>query len=297
MVLDWILYAILRLLVGILSLFSIRVNLCIARFFGRCFWKYFKQGRERVLQNLKAASPERDLAWYTQIGRRSFEHLAMLVVGIFFMPRLVTLETDKKYVKFHNVEEMKWRMKFGPGMIWVTAHYGNFELIGWLLSLMGFKINVIVRPLDNPFVDRWLTSIREFTGQKLINKNSAMKKLKIIMAQRTILGVAPDQDAGSKGLFVNFFGKKASAHKSVALLAIKYKLPVCVVYARRRENQFFFDVGVNRMILPEEWADKAEPLKWITQEYTKAIEQFIQNDITQYWWVHRRWKTRPRGEQ
>jgi len=69
-----------------------------------------------------------------------------------------------------------------------------------------------------------------------------------------------------------------------------------VGYSRRIENRFFFELGVTRIILPAEWADKDDPLLWVTQEYTRAIEQFVREDPTQYWWLHRRWKHQPREQ-
>jgi len=103
-----------------------------------------------------------------------------------------------------------------------------------------------------------------------------------------------DQDAGRKGIFVDFFGRKASTYKSIGLLAITNHIPIGVGYSRRVGNRFFFEIGVNRVIMPEEWADKEDPLRWVTQEYTKAIEQFVRDDPSQYWWLHRRWRHQPK---
>ena len=74
-------------------------------------------------------------------------------------------------------------------------------------------------------------------------------------------------------------------------------IPIAVGYSRRRANRFFFDIGVNRVIFPHEWADKQDPITWITSEYTQAIEAFVREDPTQYWWVHRRWKSRPKPKK
>jgi KDO2-lipid IV(A) lauroyltransferase len=287
----------LRVLVGFLGLFPIRANLRTACFLGRLLWKYYHRGRQRAMDNLQASFPDRDLAWCTQIGRRSFEQLVMLVMDILFTPRLVHRENLKDYAKFHNIEDLKWRMKSGPGMILVTGHYGNFEIVGYMLGLFGFDIYSIARPLDNPFINRWLYGVRQRRGQKIVDKKGATEQMETILAQGSTLGFIADQDAGKKGLFVNFFGRKASTYKSIGLLAIRYNLPVCVGYSRRRGNEFFFELGVSRMILPGEWADKDKPLEWLTQEYTSAIECFIREDPTQYWWVHRRWKTRPKEER
>ncbi len=106
-----------------------------------------------------------------------------------------------------------------------------------------------------------------------------------------------DQDAGRKGIFVDFFGRMASTYKSISLLAITNNIPIGVAYSRRVDNRFYFEMGVPRVILPEEWADKDDPLEWITAEYTKAIEKFVREDPSQYWWLHRRWKHRPKEEK
>ena len=88
-----------------------------------------------------------------------------------------------------------------------------------------------------------------------------------------------------------------STYQSIGLVALTYNLPIVVGYSRRVENRFFFEIGVQRIIFPHEWADKEDPLKWVTSEYTKAIEAFVREDPTQYWWLHRRWKTRPKEER
>jgi KDO2-lipid IV(A) lauroyltransferase len=67
-----------------------------------------------------------------------------------------------------------------------------------------------------------------------------------------------------------------------------------VGYSRRVGNHFYFELGINRIIFPEEWAGKDNPLEWITAEYTKAIENFVRQDPSQYWWLHRRWKHQPK---
>ena len=105
-----------------------------------------------------------------------------------------------------------------------------------------------------------------------------------------------DQDAGSRGLFVDFFGRKASTYKSIGLLAMQYNVPVVIGYARRTGRAFHFQIGVQDIIYPPDWEHEDKPLLYITQRYTKAIEDIVRRDPAQYLWLHRRWKTRPKGE-
>lgn len=294
---DWLGYLALRILMVFLYLFDVETNLETACFLGRLLWKHYHRGRKRALDNLRASFPEKSEQWIWQTGRRSFEHLAMLVIDVLFTPRLVGKYNWRHYSRYRNAERTKWLMQEGRGLLLVTAHYANFEIVGYLLGLFGFNIYSIARPLDNRFVNRYLYGVRRRVGQKIIDKKGAAELMEKLTSTGATLCFIADQDAGRKGIFVDFFGRQASTYKSIGLIAITKNIPIGVGYSRRVGNRFHFEIGVNRIIFPEEWADKDDPLKWVTAEYTKAIEQFVREDPTQYWWLHRRWKHRPRGER
>lgn len=296
MVIDWLVYIVLRILVVFIQLFDIETNLRTARLLGRLLWKYYHRGRARALDNLHASFPEKSERWHQQTGQRSFEHIVMLAVDVLLAPRLVGKHNWRRYSRFKAAEQAKWLMQQGKGLVVVTAHYGNFEIIGYMLSLFGFNIYSVARPLDNKFINRYLYDVRRRKGQKIIDKKGASELMSDTALRGATLGFIADQDAGKKGVFVDFFGRKASTYKSIGLLAISNNVPICVGYSRRIDNRFYFEMGVTRIIFPEEWADKDDPLRWVTAEYTRAIEQFIREDPTQYWWLHRRWKHRPKEE-
>jgi len=293
---DWLAYAGLRILVAVLSLFDIETNLKTACFLGRQLWKHYHRGRKRALDNLRVSFPEKNEQWIHQTGKRSFEHIAMLTVDILATPRLVKKNNWQQYSCYKNAERSKWLMQEGKGLLLLTGHYGNFEIMGYLLGLFGFNIYSIARPLDNKFISNYLYGIRQRVGQKIIDKKGAAELMAKKSSSGATLCFIADQDAGRKGIFVDFFGRKASTYKSIALLAVTNNIPVGVAYSRRQDNRFFFEIGVKRLIMPEEWAEKQDPIKWITAEYTKAIEDFVRQDPTQYWWLHRRWKHRPKEE-
>jgi len=295
--LDWLLYAAVRVLVVFLSLFDVETNLRFACFLGDLLWKYYARGRERALENLRASFPDESDEWIRQTGRRSFQQLTMLTIDVLFTPRLVRKHNWRQYSCFRNAEYAKWLMQERKGLLMVTGHYSNFEIIGYMMGLFGFDIYSIARPLDNKYLNRFLYGVRERRGQKLIDKKGAAEMMPRLVEQGSTLGFIADQDAGRKGIFVDFFGRKASTYKSIGLLAITYNLPIAIGYSRRVGNRFFFELGTTRIIFPHEWADKDDPLTWITAEYAKAIENFVREDPTQYWWLHRRWKTRPKEER
>ncbi|MGB8226516.1 MAG: lysophospholipid acyltransferase family protein [Sedimentisphaerales bacterium] len=294
---QWLVYVLLRIFLFFVFLFPVEKVLKFACFWGKGFWKHYHRGRQRAIDNLKASFPDKDDEWIEQTGIRSFERLLMFAVDVVFIPRLVKKENWEQYSRYKNVERVKWMMAGKQPLLLVTGHYGNFEIIGYLLGEFGFDIYSIARPFDNRFLNKYLYDVRQRKGQKIIDKKGAAEQMEEIIRQGSTLCFVADQNAGKKGVFVDFFGRKASTYKSIGLLAIQYNLPIGVGVSRRVDNRFFFEIEMARLIMPEEWKDKEDPLLWITQEYTKAFEESIRKDPTQYWWLHNRWKTRPRDEK
>lgn len=291
---HWLIYIFVRTMVFIIMLFPVEKSLAFALLLGRCLWDHYKRGRERALLNLQLSFPEKDHDWHIKTGLRSFQQIVMLVIDILYTPKLVKKDNWRKYSRYINCEHAKWLIHEHKGCLMVTGHYGNFEIMGYLLGLFGFDVNSIARPLDNPFVNKWLYGVREKHGQKIVNKKGSTKEFGEILSRGGTICFIGDQDAGKKGTFVNFFGRKASAYKSIALAAIYYNVPVGISVCRRVENKFFFEIEVIRIIMPHEWQDKDDAVMWVSQEYSRALEEGIRKDPTQYWWLHRRWKTQPK---
>jgi KDO2-lipid IV(A) lauroyltransferase len=232
-----------------------------------------------------------------RLARRSQQELVMLGVEVLFTTRLVRINTWSRYVELENFREVvRMLTRRERGVLLLTGHYGNWEILGYVLGTLGFESVSVARPLDNPYVNDWLLGVRERQGQKIIAKKGATAEVTEALDRRGAVGFIADQNAGSKGIFVDFFGRKASTYKSIGLLAMTYEVPVVVGYARRLGAAFRFRVGVQDIIYPDDWKTQDDPLRYITQRYTRAIEDMVRADPGQYLWVHRRWKTRPKGE-
>jgi KDO2-lipid IV(A) lauroyltransferase len=154
----------------------------------------------------------------------------------------------------------------------------------------------VARPLDNPYLSEFVCGVREKQGQRIIAKKGATDDVVEVIESKGAVAFVADQNAGSKGIFVNFFGRKASTYKSIGLLAMQYETPVIIGYSRRLNDEFKFAIGAQDIIYPQDWKAQDDPLRYITQRYTRALEDIVRQDPGQYWWVHRRWKTRPKGE-
>jgi len=256
-----------------------------------------RKHRERALGNLRRSFPDMPEAMREVMARRSMQQLFMLFIEVLFTTRLIRIDTWANYCELNNFQEvLHLLLKRNQGVIMLTGHYGNWEILGYVLATLGFQTTSIARPLDNTYVNDWMMGIREKKGQKIISKKGATDEVTAVLDNHGAVGFIADQNAGPKGIFVDFFGRKASTYKSIGLLAMQYKVPVVIGCARRKNDRFQFVLEAQDIIYPADWQNETDPLRYITQRYTKGIEDFIAKDPGQYLWVHRRWKTRPKGE-
>ncbi|MHC4698778.1 MAG: lysophospholipid acyltransferase family protein [Planctomycetota bacterium] len=290
----WLFYAAVRMLFMVMQAFPIDWNLRTARLLARIWPRVMPRHRQRAIANISASFgqsiPHGEIE---RIADRCLESVAMFAVEVICLPRLINRFTWPRYIRPVNFEEVLELLLNGRGAVLVTGHYGSFELMGHLLASLGFKISAVMRPLDNAYLNEFLVGARRTHGLTLLDKKGATADAEAILADGALLGFIGDQDAGRKGLFVDFFGRPASTYKSVGLLAMASKCPIVVGYARRRGDAARFDVGVQRIIYPQEWEQREDPLRWITQTYTAAIEAFVRDEPEQYLWIHRRWKSQP----
>jgi KDO2-lipid IV(A) lauroyltransferase len=295
--LDRLAYLGLRITSMAMHWFPVDLNLQTARLFGRVWGHFDKRHRARAIANLKNSFPHFTDEQCDDLARKSFQQMFMLGVEMLHTTRLVRIDTWRKYVEladFHPTFQLL--MAQNQGLIMLTGHYGNWEILGYVLATLGFGSTAVARPLDNPYINDWVFGVRERQGQKVVGKKGATSEITNLLANGGVVGFVADQNAGSKGIFVDFFGRKASTYKSIGLLAMQYEVPVVIGYARRIDGRFKFRIGTQDIIYPKDWKDQADPLLYITQRYTRAIEDFVSADPSQYLWLHRRWKSRPKGE-
>lgn len=294
---DRIQYCGLRVVCCCLHCWPVSACLRVAKLLGDVMYTIDRRHYRRAMGNLKRSFPDKSHAELQQLTRRSMQQLFMLFVETLFTTRLIRLDTIAKHIRLENMgEALKLLMKRQQGMIVLTGHYGNWEILGYALATLGFETVSVARPLDNPYVNKYLLGVRERQGQRIIAKKGATPIVVETLDRNGVVGFIADQNAGSKGLFVDFFGRKASTYKSIGLLAMQYKVPVVIGCARRLSDKFEFELLVQDIIWPADWENRDDALIYITQRYTKAIEDFVTGDPGQYLWIHRRWKTRPKGE-
>jgi KDO2-lipid IV(A) lauroyltransferase len=175
------------------------------------------------------------------------------------------------------------------GCIFVTPHFGNWELLPHVSSSAGIPLAVVARPLDNPHLEKMLYADRASSGQLIVPKRNALFVLQRILAQGKSVALLPDQST-KKGIAVEYFGRKAMTTPAPALLAVAYGRPIVVVACFRTATPPGFDGVVSDPLWPRAGgSEKAEILR-LTAAVHGIMEEIIREHPEQYLWLHNRWK-------
>src|SRR5215212_2331708 len=294
-VLDYLVYLAVRLVVAVAQAMTVEQSYALAELIAAVLYRVDRRHRQVGMENLRLAFGDR----YTEaerdrIVRDVYRHFCMMLMEILHIPRKLHPTTWRHRITLVGHEKVVDRLLKGGPVIMLSGHFGNWEMAGYLFGVFGFPPNSVARTLDNPYLDRFLRSFRERTGQAMIPKTGGYDQMLQVLRSGGVLSFLADQDAGERGLFVEFFGRPASTHKAIALLAIEHRAPVVVGYARRIGPGFRYEVGCDAVIDPDEWTGTADDVRLLTQRYTAALEAVIRRAPEQYLWLHRRWKHQPK---
>jgi len=294
----WLLqYGALRVVETALQCFPIDTNLATARLAGDLLYWFDRRHRRRALGNLRPSFPGASEGALRRIARRSCRHLIMVGTEVLCLPRLMQFNSFLRYADLDGCLEPLLYVAGEQPCILVTGHFGNWEMLGYAMAAMGLAPTSVARPLDNPYLNDYVLRLRQRSGQKILMKSGVTEEALAELRRGRHLGFIADQDAGRRGFFVDFFGRKASAYKSIAYLAMEQNIPILVGGAYRVGDRFRYRMVVTDTIHPDEYPKGVDGAMAITQRYTAAIERLVRHAPEQYLWVHRRWKTRPPEER
>jgi len=290
--LDFVVYLAVRIAVCVLQALPVRWAFAFADGLAWLAYRIDKRHREVARENLRHAFPDRDADAIDQLVRDCYRHFAGVAVEIALLPRKLHVDNWRQYVTLVHPERVVPALIRPRPLLIVTAHFGNWEMAGFALGALGFRTYAIARVLDNPPLEAFLKTFRQATGQTIIAKKDDFDRLAEVMRSGGKVATLGDQDAGPRGVFVEFFGRPASAHKAVALMAIEFDAPL-VVTGTPRVGPMRYEVISEDVIDPRDYATRSDAVKAITQRYHAALERLIRQHPEQYFWLHRRWKTQP----
>jgi KDO2-lipid IV(A) lauroyltransferase len=296
-VVDFTVYLVIRVVVCVLQGMSLHMASKVAAGLAWLAYRIDRRHREVAHENIRLAFPgQYSDAQIDQIVRAVYRHFCTVIVEIVHIPRRLHLNNWPQHMELATGASGRkftdMLLKDRP-LVLVTGHFGNWELSGYIFGLLGYKVYAIARPLDNPYVDAYLRRFREATGQKVLAKKGDFDRIQEVLATGGILGTLGDQDAGPRGMFVDFFGRPASTHKAIALLSLEHNVPLCIAGAARKGEPLDYCGIVEDMIFPEQYHGQPDAVRAITQRLTTALERLVRRYPEQYFWLHRRWKHQP----
>lgn len=283
-------YHILLICIRLLGLVPRRIGLILGKSLGRI--AYFLDGRRRriALKNLELAFP--DGAQNEKIAREVFVNLGLSFFDLIYFygagPKIL-----KKHVKVSGVSHYQRAKEKGRGVLLLSAHFGNWELMATIFALSSCPLSIIVNPIRFEPLNRVVEHLRASCGNRSINRKRSMRSLLRVLHQGETVGILLDQKVSWQlGVYVKFFDQPAFANKGMALVALKTGAAVVPIFMIRK-NGHTYEVIIEPELELIRTGDKTKDIEENTALFTKIIERYVSNYPSQWLWMQNRWKKRP----
>ena len=264
----------------------------MADFLGGMLFCVDRKHRDIAMDNLTYAfGHEKQPEEIKKIARQVFINLVKVVFEIGW-----SLHLNEKYFTEHfkidGYHHIKNAYEKGKGVLALTAHLGNWELLTIIAAMIQFPLNIVVRPLDFIPLDHFIFNLRTRFGGKIIPKQRSIRTIIRSLDRGEMVALLMDQNVDwYEGVFVNFMGHRACTNKGLALLALKTGAPVVPVFMIREKSGLRAEFGPE--VVTVKTGDRQKDIEINTQEYNRVIENFVRRYPEQWFWIHQRWKTKP----
>ena len=285
------------LAVRIAGMIPLRVTRYISSFLGNLLYFMIPRRRQIAIENLQhALGHQRSAKEIEAIARQSCQsvihtflemikfHFLFQKPGVMDYLRAANANLDRLFAKAKQIHDE------AGGAIFVTPHFGNWEILPHVSASAGIPLVVVARPLDNPYLEKLLLGSRTASGQILIPKRNALFMLQKTLQKGRSIGLLPDQRI-NRGISIDFFGRPAWTNPVPAILAITYQRPIIVVACWRKADYKEFEGYVSDPIRPGEYSSEKAEIYRLTEEVARCMEGVIEKNPAQYLWIHNRWKS------
>lgn len=248
------------------------------------------------MRNLAMVFPEKSEAERARILRGEFTSLGRQLAEMSQFPRYTKANIDD-IVVYDGLENYERAYARGKGVLFLTAHFGGWELSAFAHSLHGHWLHVVMRPMDNPYLDRLLQSYRSMHGNKVVPKDDFVRGLLAAMKAGETVGILMDTNmTPPQGVFVDFFGIPACTASGLARIALRTDAAVVPGFTIWDEKLGKYRLRFDPALELVRTGNLEADIIANTQMFTKVIEDYVRKYPEQWLWVHRRWKTRPEGQ-
>lgn len=282
--------------IKILGILPRALSRALAIRLGQVFYLLHARLRSVGMRNLELAFPEKSITERKRILRGVFTSLGRQLAEVCQFPQYTPQNVDDVVI-YDGLENYERAYARGKGVLFLTAHFGAWELSAFAHSLHGHWLHIVMRPMDNLYLDRMIQSYRTMHGNKTVGKDDFVRGLLAAMKCGETVGILMDTNmTPPQGVFVNFFGIPACTASGLARIALRTDAAVVPGFTIWDEKlgkyRLRFDPALNLIRTGDRDADIIAN----TQQFTKVIEDYVRQYPDQWLWVHRRWKTRPEGE-
>lgn len=248
--------------------------------------------------NLRIAFPERDERWRRRVLLESYLQQGLHAVEVSRLNRrqASAVRSRVSYEPGRGLENYLEAKNRTGSVIFLTAHVSCWEMLPAAHALAGHPLSFVVRPLDNPYLESWVTRIRSWTGNRVLPKRHSMRQILRGLSQGDDVGLLIDQNTQRKdGVFVPLFGRPASTHAGVAALALRTSHPVVpgFIYPARRRGRYV--IRFYPAVELDRTGNDAEDARTNTARFNRYIEEMVREFPHCWLWGHRRFHTRNGG--
>ena len=270
-----------------------RVNWKLADIVGCLWYRLDSKHRRIALRNLEIAwGDELKEEERKTICRNTFNHLARVALELPYVRKMAAADVER-FVTFVGTENLREALQGGRGVLVMTSHFGNWEMMAVAFSLAHHPVHLVVRLLDNPTLDRLVNGIRARGGNQMIPKKGSIRKVLRLLKQGEAIGLLIDQNVDwYDGVFVPFFKEIACTNKALAVLALRTGAPVVPAYNVRQPDGRY-SVVIEPEVELIRTGDNTKDIEENTALFNRIIEGYVRRNPDQWFWVHQRWKTRP----
>lgn len=289
----WFLQVFIFFVIAIpLAILPYKISLKIGEILGLLLYYIWKDRRNIALKNIEECVLNGNLFSkrdYKGIIKNSFKNLGKTFVEIIkILFGFSNIVFNK--VEIFGEEYFKKAKSKGKGVLFITGHCGNWELMAIVCSLKLEKISVVARPIDNPFINKILEKIRKRFGNKVIYKKGALRNIINALRRNETVGILMDQAVVSdEGYVIEFLGKGAWTTKIPALIARKTEASVLPVFINRINGDKHV-IKIYPEINLSNGLDREFALVEDTKNFSRYIEDYIREHPSEWLWIHRRWK-------